>query len=162
MELQKVNHYTPEEVAIDCLKLIPYTNEDILLDCGSGRKKVWYNNFKCNKKYEYEIEEGRDFLNHLIPVDWVVGNPPYHNSWSMLEHAMKISMVGIGFLLSSNTLNSLLLPSRMSKGDYKNFGITKIKVMNIQKWFGRYFFVIWKRDEKGFVDCEPKTYKEIQ
>jgi len=155
-------HYTPEEVAKDCLDLLPIKYTDIVVDAGSGIKKVWYDNLKVKTKYEYEIEEGNDFLKHTDPVDWVVGNPPFSLGWEFLHHSSRIARKGIAFLGSYKNINSNLLPTRLKKMEDAGFGITRIHVMTISKWYGRYFFIVYEMGKPSIVSYTLKNYKEIK
>ena len=42
-------HYTNEKMVKDLIKLIPFRENDTVLDAGSGKNKVWYKNIpkKC-------------------------------------------------------------------------------------------------------------------
>ena len=73
-------HYTNPQMAKDLLALIPAKREDTFLDAGSGKNKVWFDNLHCVQKFECEIEDGCDFYKWDKKVDWVVGNPPFHES----------------------------------------------------------------------------------
>ena len=77
-------HYTNLEMVKDLLKYIPFENKDIALDAGSGKNKVWQKNcpVKC---LECEIEEENDFMGWNKKVDWVIGNPPFHQGWLFLN-----------------------------------------------------------------------------
>ena len=108
-------HYTKEEMVKDLLKLIKFREKDIVLDAGSGLNKVWYKNINVKNKYECELEEGNDFYNWNLQVDWVIGNPPYSHAKDFLLKASEISNKGIAFLVNNQCFNSFLLPSRLEK-----------------------------------------------
>jgi len=116
-------HYTKEEMVKDLLKFVPFNEGDKVLDAGSGRNKVWYNNLPTFViKYECEIEDGCDFLKDWNKeVDWIIGNPPYAISWKFLEKSIKIAKKGIAFLFSIKAFNSLT-PRRLEQ--VKRYGFT--------------------------------------
>lgn len=151
-------HYTKEEMVKDLLKLIKFREKDIVLDAGSGLNKVWYKNINVKNKYECELEEGNDFYNWNLQVDWVIGNPPYSHAKDFLLKASEISNKGIAFLVNNQCFNSFLLPSRLEKMKEKGFYINKIKVVNDKRWFGRYYFVIFTKKKNDFIEYELKTY----
>jgi hypothetical protein len=153
------NHFTPEEVAIDCIKLLNLSRHDICVDAGSGKDKVWYNNLDVDIKYECELEEGNDFLKFGTPVDWVVGNPPFNIGWDFLYHSSIIAKKGIGILGSYTNINSNFTPLRLDKLNMNGFSITKIHVLNISKWYGRYFFVVYEKNKPSIVSWNLKNYR---
>jgi len=71
-------HYTNEQMVKDLISLLPIKETDTVLDAGSGKNKVWFNNLHVKEKYECEIDDGCDFMEWNKKVDWVVGNPPFH------------------------------------------------------------------------------------
>ena len=88
-------HYTNEKMAID---LINYLNLDYncsVLDAGSGKNKVWYKNINVKEKYECEIEDGNSFYDWNKEVDWIIGNPPFHEGWEFTKKALDIANIGI-------------------------------------------------------------------
>ena len=151
IKLKKGNksHYTPEIIVKKLMKFIPSGKS--YLDAGSGKNKVWYNNFpEGTGKYECEIEDGKNFYDWTIQVDWVIGNPPYAEGWKFLEKATTIAREGIAFLGNINFFNSLT-PNRLIKLNESGFYIQKIIVLSIPNWYGRYYFIIFERKINDFV-----------
>jgi len=154
----KTFFYTQPEMVKDLLNLIPFKEGDKVLDAGSGKNKVWFNNLpECVKKYECEIDDGCNFLNWDIPVDWVVGNPPFHLGNEFIQHSASICKVGFAFLLSIRSFNSLT-PNRLEQLKQKGFYLSKIHIVNDKRWYGRYYFVIFTRDKNLFLTWKLKTY----
>lgn len=147
-------HYTNEQMVKDLLEITPISGS--VLDAGSGKNKVWFNNLQ-GEKYECEIEDGNDFLLWDKKVDWVVGNPPFHQSWVFTEKATQIANKGIAFLVNNTGLNSQMTPRRLQITKDNGFEITHIKVVSDKRWFGRYYYLIYKK-KKGFIGWERKTY----
>jgi len=56
---EKSFYYTNEQMVKDLLKITPISGS--VLDAGSGKNKVWFNNLS-GEKYECEIEDGCNFL----------------------------------------------------------------------------------------------------
>jgi hypothetical protein len=152
------SHETAEEMVKDLLALVPYLEEDVLLDAGSGKSKVWFRNFKCQEKDEVEIEDGKDFLNYAKEVDWVIGNPPYHIGWQFTEKAFEIARKGVAWLVNINGLNSNLSPNRLAISKSLGFEVVAIHVIEDKRWFGRYFFLIYQKNRKGILSWEQKKY----
>ena len=152
-------HYTNEQMVKDLISLIPFKENDKVLDAGSGKNKVWYKNIPEGlEKYECEIEDGIDFLTQWDKkVDWVIGNPPYHIGWQFTEKASKLANKGIAWLVNNTEMNSLLTPRRLQIVKDNGFEITNIKVVSDKRWFGRYYFLIFEK-KPGFISWERKTY----
>lgn len=151
-------HYTKEKMVKKLLPILNIKKGDSVLDAGSGLNKVWFNNLSVKEKYECELETGCDFYDWNIRVDWVVGNPPYSHAKDFLLKASEISNKGIAFLINNNCFNSFLLPSRLEKLRQKGFYINKIKVVNDKRWFGRYYFVVFKKEFNDFIEYELETF----
>jgi len=151
-------HYTDEDLAVDCLKLVDYSEEDIVLDVGRGDNWVWFNNIKSKNKDWVEIEDGKDFFEYNKKVDWCVGNPPYKLLWKMIEKSCDISNKGFGFLIAINGMN-MMTPKRLEWLKQRGFFLSKIMVVTCKRWYGRYFFVIFSRNNGGFLTWSKKNYK---
>ena len=149
-------HYTNEQMVKDLLSLVPIQETDSVLDAGSGKNKVWYKNIQVKEKYECEIEEGYDFLLWDKKVDWVVGNPPFHQGWLFCDKASQIAHKGIAFLGNLNFWNSCL-PSRLEIMKQRGFEVQLIHIVQDKRWFGRYYFIIFAK-KKGILSWERKTY----
>lgn len=149
-------HYTDEQMVKDLISITPIKGS--VLDACSGKNKVWFKNLK-GKKYECEIEDGVDFLTDWNKkVDWVVGNPPYHESWKFTEKALSITTYGIAWLLNNQALNSHLTPARLQKLHDLGWHYTKIHVVADKRWFGRYYFLILEKKPSKFISWNKKTY----
>jgi hypothetical protein len=157
------SHYTSDSMVKDLLKLIPFETGDNVLDPCSGRNKVWFKNFYVNtNNFELEIEEGKNFFNWNIPVDWIIGNPPFSQGVMFVEHALSFCRKGVGFLGNHNFINSLFLPRRMESYKARHFAISNIHIVEDKRWFGRYYFVVFKHHwmENAKISWGSKIYKD--
>ena len=148
-------HYTNEQMVKDLIKLIPFKKDDVALDAGSGKNKVWQKNcpVKC---LECELEDGVDFLEWDKKVDWVIGNPPFDIGWKFTEKATNLAISGIAFLGSIKFFNQFT-SKRLEFMKENGFELQHIKVVADKRWFGRYYFLIFEK-KKGFVSWKRKTY----
>lgn len=151
-------HYTNEQMVKDLIKTLPIKALDRVLDAGSGKNKVWYNNFPiyCTR-FESELEDGQDFLLWEKEMDWVIGNPPYHIGFQFTEKAAQIAKKGIAWLVSNQEFNSLMTPRRLQIISDNGFQVTSMKVVADKRWFGRYYFIVYEK-KPGFVSWERKIY----
>jgi len=150
-------HYTNEQMVKDLI--ISTSLSGSILDAGSGKNKVWYKNIPNGlEKYECEIEDGNDFMEWNKKVDWIIGNPPYHESWKFTEKALKIANNGIAWLVNNQALNSHFTPKRLQIMNDYGFTLKSIKVVADKRWFGRYYYLIFTKEQNNFISWERKTY----
>ncbi len=145
-------HYTNEQMVKDLLAITPIKGS--VLDAGSGKNKVWFNNLK-GEKYECELEDGCDFMEWDKKVDWVVGNPPFDKQKDFLLKATDIAREGIAFLGNINFWNGLT-PKRLD--DMKGWYLQRIHIVTDKRWFGRYYYLIFTKKKNEFTSWERKTY----
>lgn len=157
---EKTFHYTNPEMAQDLIRLLPLREENTVLDAGSGKNKVWYKllNKPVSKKFQCELDDGCNFYEWDKKVDWIVGNPPYHESWKFTEQAIKVATKGVAWLLNNQALNSHLTPARLERLDKEGWHYTKIHVVADKRWFGRYYFLILEKKTDSFFSWNKKTY----
>jgi len=148
---KKKFHYTDEELAKYCLSFVNYGTQDKVLDVGCGENKVWLNNINSKNKDWVELDLGRDFFEYNERVDWCVGNPPYKGLWKFFEKASEISNEGFGFLISIHGINHFT-PKRLEELKQKGFYLNKMVVVSCKRWFGRYFFVVFSREDKNILN----------
>lgn len=156
-------HYTKPETVRDLLAITPIFPEAVVLDAGSGKNKVWYNELvrldgSSELIHECEIEDGNDFFDWQKKVDWVVGNPPYHLSWKFTEHALNIAQKGIAWLVNNQALNSHFTPRRIELMQNAGFYLQKIHVVADKRWFGRYYYLIWTKQKNNLLTCNRTSY----
>ena len=150
-------HYTNENMVKDLIKLTPIKQQNSVLDAGSGKNKVWYKNIKNYDKYECEIENNCDFYKWSKKVDWIIGNPPFSSGWKFLEKASIIANIGIAFLGNINFYNCLT-PVRLTKLKEKGFTIKHIHIIADKRWFGRYYYIIFTKENNNFISWNTFTY----
>lgn len=150
-ERSKDFYYTNIEMVKDLLSITPIVPMDIVLDAGSG-SGVWYHNLLCpqENRRECEIERGVDFYKWEEKVDWVVGNPPFHESWLFFQKASEVAQKGIAFLINNLAFNSWT-PKRYQEFADKGFYLQHIRVVADKRWFGRYYYLIFGRQNNNFI-----------
>jgi hypothetical protein len=148
-------HYTAPTMARDLVALLPLSG--IVLDAGSGLNKVWFNALN-HPKCECEIDNGCNFYEWSERVAWVVGNPPYHESWKFTEKAITVADLGVAWLLNNQALNSHLTPARLQFLHDRGWHYTNIHVVADRRWFGRYYLLVLQRGDRGFCSWNRSTY----
>jgi len=163
----KTFHYTNLEMVKYLLSRTPYNGS--VLDAGSGKNKVWFNELK-GEKYECEIDDGCDYLKDWDKkVDWVVGNPPFAGNevnekgrypnliprW--VEKSSEIASKGMAFLINHKVVN-FLTTARLEKLKDKGFYLTKMIIVSDKRWFGRYYYLIFTKDKNNFIEWNITTF----
>jgi hypothetical protein len=80
-------HYTKPAIAKAIIKHYQPTGKILEPFRGGG---VFFSQLPEGTQW-CEIEQGRDFLDHVEHVNWIVTNPPFKELTSMMEHAFNIS-----------------------------------------------------------------------
>lgn len=155
-------HQTPEELAIKLINQVGLMGGDSVLEPFKG-EGAFYNNLPNHIiKHYTEIEEGIDYTSFNNNVDWVISNPPFkldtgnkkvNSFYYLLDYYSTRVNKGIAFLGNDYCL-STLTPLRIKKLKDNNLYLHKIIICNIKKWRGRYFFMIFKKNEpSSLFDC---------
>lgn len=142
--------FTPKPVALDMIEMAEITpNMRVLDPCRGGG--VFYDNLPECKKFYCEITEGKDFFDFDEKVDLVIGNPPFSLWDKFLTHTAKITD---RFFYVMNIMN--FSSKRIKLIEELGFGITFIKVCNVDWWFGESFLVMCERDAPSIVSYNPE------
>ena len=157
MKRYKEFYYTNPQMVKDLIAITPIDLNDKVLDAGSG-DGVWFNNLKTPQKFECEIERGCDFYEWDKKVDWVIGNPPFHESWKFFDMASRITQKGIALLINNLAFNSWT-PRRYETMKERGFYLTRLHIVQDSRWFGRYYYLIFTKKRNNFVSWNTKTYK---
>jgi|9_EtaG_2_1085328.scaffolds.fasta_scaffold42373_3 hypothetical protein len=145
-------NYTPDE---SCKMMIDYLNLDpnkSYCEAFSGNHNI----FKLlpeNKEY-FEIQEGKDFFECDKNYDIIVTNPPYRDYTTdrknmvidCFEKCFEVATEKCIFLINNKMFNSLT-PVRLQKWNDGGWSITDICVMNIPKWYGRYYIITFEKNK---------------
>jgi hypothetical protein len=155
---------TPANVWTEILKRVPIHKNEVFYEPFAGEKSL-FNQVDTNKKYYTEITEDLDVYDFNYKdnndVTTIYTNPPFKSNitnkkgivkikncvYFFLEYFMKhfVSLKSIGFLMNNSCFQSLT-PKRLKTLDNLGFKINKIIVMNIQRWYGRYYFVLFVKN----------------
>jgi len=160
------DHQTPKELAEDLIKFITFEDGDVVLEPFRG-EGAFYDAFPCNVIKEWtEIEDGRCYTSHKDTVDWCLSNPPYrletgtkrvNSFWIILDHFSDKVRKGMAFLINEKCFSGLT-PRRIKILNNKNLYLHKIVTCSVKKWYGRYYFLLFKKEKCSFHEALDKTY----
>ena len=151
--------FTPEDISKDIISNLNINKTDTVLEPFRGEGS-FYNQLPDCKKFYCEKDENINFFDWQDKVDWIVSNPPFkilvddkpkNGLVPIIEHSLKITNKGFGYLVNHNLFNALTV-RRLNLWKASGFTITYIKVYEIKKWFGRYFFILFEKDKSGILN----------
>lgn len=139
----KDNYYTPEELSIKLIPIVPLIQGDLVIDPCKG-KGAFYNNYPSIVRKDYfEIDEGKDFLKSNVLCDWIITNPPYSNLNIWLDKISNSCRKGFGLLLSEYAIT----PKRLDLLSKKGFYCTNIHYVKVMRWYGLSVFIVFEKDK---------------
>ncbi len=156
---QKKLMMTPDETVDKILEwILPQIDEyDMVLEPFKG-EGAFYNKIP-NKKYFCEIDEGIDFFTYNDRVDWAISNPPFRilvdgeatNAFiPIINHTMEICNKGFFYLINHKLWSSLTV-KRLKEWAEAGWVISGIQVIEIKKWYGRYYVVKFEKDANSII-----------
>ena len=160
-------HQTPTELAKDIVEKYAhlFADGDVLYEAFKGEGS-FYNNFpdRCVKKWA-EITEGKDYKEET-EYDWVVSNPPFRLEglngrrnafWELIDYFTQRAKKGVVFLGNDYCMNTLT-PLRQRLLRERGWGLTHLTMVNVKKWRGRYFVLVFQPTTQPILDCLIKNY----
>jgi hypothetical protein len=135
---------TPVLLAKKLYELVSISSGDVVMDNAYGG-----GNF-----YQESDLYSTDFFNDDRAVDWYITNPPYSKIDEWLKKSCSAKK-GFAYLLGLHNLT----PKRIEACEKMGFGITKIFLCKVFKWFGISAFVIWGRGAKGIIEYDRIVWK---
>ncbi len=152
---------TPTDISKKIMDyILPQINpSDILLEPFLGHGNL-YNEMREPKLFCDTIN-GINFFDFDKKTDWAISNPPFQilendkpiNAFILIiNRLMEICTKGF-FLLINHKLWSSLTVKRLRGWDENNWVISKIKIFEVKKWYGRYYLVKFEKNGDSLIDC---------
>lgn len=142
--------YTPKPLAERMIQMTAIQSHEVVLDPSKGGGIFFDNLPPCDKHY-CEIEEGRDFYQWTMPVDVVIGNPPYSQWTKWLAHTLSICRKRFCYVFSTNSLTG----NRIKMIHDAGFGITKIHIVKVAWWMTQSIVIVAKKGASSILTAEP-------
>ena len=155
------NRTTPNDVFITPLPLskkaiefINYTDDDIWLDPFKNNGS-YYNQFPNNNKKWCEILDNKDFFEFDEDVDIICSNPPYSCLDKVIEKSISLKPKVINYLIGINNLTA----RRLEMFENNNYGLTKIHMCKVFKWYGMSVIVQFEKDTKSIISFDRMVWR---
>ncbi len=151
--------YTPKELAINCVKSFEFQSNELVLD-GFFGKGIFYDNYPSYVKKDFcEIEApyNKDFFEYNDKVDYIISNPPFSMLTKVLQHTVRITQKGFGYILPAYALSH----KRLKIIKENNFAVTGISYFYVTEWFGfPVIFIKVEKNKESIFLFEIKDYVE--
>jgi len=143
--------YTPKDLAKLCVKQMTINKGDVWLESAYGTGN-FFSQFPNNTINKFT----KDFFSWNEKVDFCVTNPPYSKLDEWFTKTCEISTKGFGLLIGWNNLTA----RRIEMCNKQGFGISKILMFKVFKWFGMSCFVIFEKNKKNIIQIERTVWRE--
>jgi hypothetical protein len=162
MDEQYYFHQTPRTCAADLIALVPLVAGDRVLEPFKG-EGAFYDQFPAFVEKDWcEITQGRDYKDYDKDYDWVISNPPFKMDgknviWTMVDYYTQRAKKGVAFFVSDYGF-STLTPVRQAILKERGWGLTGITMVNVKKWRGRYFLLVFEKNKPSVMTYLSGSY----
>ena len=159
LEKQMELMQTPKDIADKIIDYCDFNPKDSILEPFLGHGNI-FNAIKNDEKYSCDTMNGINFFDWNKKIDYAVSNPPFQiledgkpiNSFILIiNRLMEICNKGF-FLLINHKLWSSLTVKRLRDWGVNDWAISKIKIFEVKKWYGRYYLVKFEKNGDSLVD----------
>jgi len=154
-EIPKDVFITPLELSKLHIDFIDSNENDIWLDpCKNSGS--YYNQIPTDKKEWCEILEDKDFFKYKGNPDIIIQNPPYSllNDW--IKKNIELNPRVISLLIGIGNLTT----RRIEWLENAGYGLTKMRMLKVYKWYGMSMLVNFEKDKKSIIEYDRKIYRE--
>ena len=145
---------TPLELAKKHIDMIDYKDNDVWLDpCKNDGS--YYNQFPNDNKDYCEILDDRDFFQYDSDVDIIVQNPPYSLMDKWINKNIELNPRIISMLIGIGNLTTKRIQALENAG----YGLTKMKMLKVYKWYGMSCIVVFEKGKKSIIEYDRKVYR---
>ena len=152
-------HYTPKEITKELIKNIDFIDGETILETCRGGGSFW-DILPDNTVNDWcEIDMGRDFFEYTKKIDISIANPPYRIEidgqlknaiikW--MDHQFSITNKECWYLLNGKCWSSMT-PIRLKKWKVLGWNLCFMRILNIKKWYGRYYWVCFSKTKPSII-----------
>tara|TARA_R100000353_G_scaffold149690_1_gene108115 strand:+ start:332 stop:820 length:489 start_codon:yes stop_codon:yes gene_type:complete len=146
---------TPLELAKNHINMIEYNENDLWLDpCKNNGS--YYNQYPSDCQKDYcEILEGKDFFEYQGNPSIICDNPPYSILDNWFKKVIELNPRVYSCLIGVGNLTARRIEWFKNAG----YGITKLKMLKVWKWYGMSYIVVFEKNKPSIIDIDRKVYK---
>ena len=145
---------TPLSLAKKQIDMINHNEDDVWLDPfkNSGN---FYNQYPTDKREWCEILDGKDFFEYNNDIDIICSNPPYSCIDDVLKKSVELKPRVISYLIGMGNLTA----KRIEYMENNNYGLTKIHMCKVYKWYGMSFIVQFEKDQEHIISYDRIVWR---
>ena len=149
---------TPKALAKMNIDMIPDEYEDCLWLDPCANSNNYYNQFPTETKDRCELLEGSDFLKihpHKYPEHLVIcSNPPYSILDKWFRQTIELKPKCFSYLIGIGNLTA----RRIEWCEQAGYGLTKMKMLKVQSWFGMSVIVVFELGKKSIISIDRTVW----
>ena len=145
---------TPLLLARQQIDMIEFRTEEVWYDPFKNSGS-YYNQYPTDNKEWSEILEDKDFFTFNKKIDVICSNPPYSFIDKVLTKCIELKPRVISLLIGVNNLTARRIEI-MNKSGY---GLKKLHMCKVWKWFGMSYIVQFEKGEKNCISYDRVVWK---
>ena len=148
---------TPIEIAKQQINLHNINEGELWLDpCRNNEEGSYYSNFPNGVSKDWcEIIEDKDFFEYDNKPDVICSNPPYSIIDKWIEKTLELCPREFSLLIGIGNLTT----RRIELIENSGYGLTKMKMLKIYKWYGMSCIVVFEKNKKSIIEYDRKVYR---
>lgn len=146
---------TPLDLAKNHIDMIEPIPSELWLDTCKNNGS-YYNQYPSNVQKDYcEILEGKDFFEYQGNPSVICDNPPYSKLDDWFKKVIELNPRIYSCLIGVGNLTARRIEWFFNAG----YGITKLKMLKVWKWYGMSYIVVFEKNKKSIMAIDRKVYR---
>ena len=148
---------TPIEIAKQQINLHNINEGELWLDpCRNNEEGSYYKNFPNGVSKDWcEIIENKDFFEYNYKPDVICANPPYSIIDKWIQKTLELCPREFSLLIGIGNLTT----KRIELIENCGYGISKIKMLKINKLYGLSSIILFEKNKKSIIEYDRKVYR---
>ena len=146
---------TPLELAKTHIDFIGEVPHDYLWLDPCRNNGSYYNQFPTQIKEWCEILDDKDFFEYNGKPDIIIQNPPYSILDKWIKKNIELNPKIISFLIGIGNLTA----RRIEMLENANYGLTKMKMLKVYKWYGMSLIVVFEKNYDSIIEIDRTVYR---
>ena len=144
---------TPMDLAKSHIDMIDTVGGEMWLD-SCKNSGSYFNQYPGDNKQYCEILEDIDFFDYQGSPDVICDNPPYSILDRWFKKVISLNPRVYSCLIGINNLTA----RRIEWFEQAGYGIKRLKMLKVQKWYGMSVIVVFEKDCESIMEIDRKVY----